>query len=327
MNEIEKKIQEAGRLHPISKTSDTILEAFEKKHPRRIQKKFIFIPALTTLLASATAVAVIFALNPRPIHLEGKTNGFDDGSSVLTSVVSDLSLNHYCRPVVPAQNKLFAKSIDKEEFEYVANSVEQSYNAYAYYEVHKDGFNYSFDSTRFSYDDVTYKYQLSVNNTMLYLKDNISEIKTHGTYEGLISVDDNCYPCEIIAKVNRNHVSTTFNYRINTYFYSLSTDTLNQKTKITHKTYIEEELAETNSVELSYNKNIFTASFSNDDVVAEVDKERSFTHKVDESLINVEYVERSEARNLHYTNIKLSVGSGRTRQHTYSYDGVDIVIN
>ena len=326
MNDIEKKIFEAGKLHPISKSSETILEAFEKKHPHRIQKKFIFIPALSTLLASATAVAVIFALNPRPIHIEGQTNGFDDGSTVLTSVVSDISLNHFYRPAVPAQSRLFAKAIDQDDFQKAAADIDQAYNSYAYYDVHRDGFNYSFESTSFKYDDVNYHYQLSVNNTQVYLKDNISEIKTRGTFEGLIRVDDNCYPCEIVAKVNRNNVSTAFNYRINTYYYSLSTDTLNQRTKITHKTYIDEELAETNSVDLNYNKNIFIASFDNDNVVTGVDKERSFTHKEKENTISVEYVKRSESENIHLNNIKLSVSTDRARHHTYSYDGFDDVV-
>lgn len=326
MNEVEKKILEAGRLHPISKSSDEILEAFKVKHPHRIQKKFIFIPALTTLLASATAVAVIFTLNPRPINIQGTTNGLDDGSTILTSVVSDLSLNHFYRPELPSQNRLYGLSVNQEEFEQVAADIDQAYTAYTYYDNHPTGFNYSFESTQFKFDDVNYRYQLSVNNTIVYLKDNISELKTRGTYEGLIRLDDNCYPCEIVAKVNRNNVSTTFNYRINTYFYSLTTSTLNKKTTISHKMYIDEELAETNTVDLSYNDNIYRVSFSNDDVVNSVDRERSFTRKSKEQTINVEYIKRSDQKNIHYTNITLSVSTDRARHHTYSYDGLDDVV-
>lgn len=326
MNEIEKKIQEAGQLHPISKSSDQILEAFQKKHPHRVQKRFIFIPALTTLLASACAVGVIFALNPRPIHLEGQTSGLNDGSTVLTSLASDLSIHYYVQPKLDAENKVLRAALTQPEFNQIAADIEDAYHSYAYFEAHKEGFNYTFDSTRFKFDETNYKYQLSVNNTTVYLKDNISEISKRGTYEGLIQIDDNYYACEIESKVSRNNVSTTFKYRINNYFYTLSHEVLNQKTRIEHEVFIDEELCFSNYVDVSYNNNKFTCSIQNDDQINELKKERTFSKKSSEDVINVDYVKRSESSNVHYENIKLKVSTTKARSHTYSYDGVEDVV-
>ena len=326
MNEIEKKIQEAGQIHRISKNSDQILEAFEKKHSHRIQKKFFFIPAITTLLSLATAVAVIFAFNPRPIHLEGKTNGLNDGSTVLTSLTSDLSIHYYFQPSSDVHNRIYYAPISQSEFYQVASDIDDVYYSFAYYESHRDGFNYTLDSAKFKFDGTYYNYELFVNNTTIYLKDNLSKISKKGIYDGLIRVDDKCYPCEIEAKVNKNHVSTAFRYRISNQLYELYHEELNQKTRITYKTYIDEEIALTNYVDLSYNSNIFNASFVNDDVILDVNKERSFSHKNQEKFVSVDYKKKTETNNVHYENIKLTVSSTRSRSHTYSYDGVEDVV-
>ena len=115
MNEIEKKIYDAGRLHAINQSSEKILESFKTKHPHRIQKRFIFIPTITTLLASAVATAFIFIINPKPLHIEGTTKGLSDGSTVLTSLVSDLSIHHYINNAGGVQNRAFNLGISQEE--------------------------------------------------------------------------------------------------------------------------------------------------------------------------------------------------------------------
>lgn len=327
MNEIEKKIYDAGRLHAINQSSEQILEAFKTKRPHRIQKKFIFIPTITTLLASAVATAFIFILNPKPLHIEGTTRGLSDGSTVLTSLVSDLSLHHYINNEGGVLNRAFHLAITQEEFEKIATDIDAVYSPYSYYENHAKGFNYSFASTRFSFDNVMYKYQLSVNNTLIYLKDNISEIKERGTYEGLISLNDNCYPCEINAKVNRNVVSTSFVYRVDSNLHTLSHHELNEKTIITHQMEIDGQLAKNNSVALSNVNNTFTASFINDDKLTSVKKERSFTHEKNASEITINYSRRQgENPAQSYDGIKLKLDSKRASIHTYSYDGVDDVI-
>jgi|GEM_PF-3574691 len=327
MNEIEKKIYDAGRLHAINQSSEKILEAFKTKHPHRIQKRFIFIPTITTLLASAVATAFIFIINPKPLHIEGTTKGLSDGSTVLTSLVSDLSIHHYINNAGGVQNRAFNLGISQEEFEKVATDIDAVYSPYSYYENHAKGFNYSFDSTRFSFDNVMYKYQLSVNNTLIYLKDNISEIKERGTYVGLISLNDNCYPCEINAKATRNVVSTSFVYRVDTCLHTLSHHELNEKTIITHQMDIDGQLAKNNSVALSNVNNTFTASFVNDDKLTSVEKERSFIHEKNASTITINY-SRRQAENpaQSYDGIKLKLDSKRSTIHTYSYDGVDDVI-
>ena len=327
MNEIEKKINDAGRLHAINQSSEQILEAFKAKRPHRIQKKFIFIPALSTLLASAVATAFIFILNPKPLQIEGTTRGLSDGSTVLTSLVSDLSLHHYINNEGGVLNRAFHLAITQEEFEKVAADIDAVYAPYSYYENHAKGFNYSFASTRFSFDNVMYKYQLSVNNTLLYLKDNISEIKERGTYEGLISLNDNCYPCEINAKVNRNVVSTSFVYRVDSNLHTLSHHELNEKTIITHQMEIDGQLAKNNSVALSNVNNTFTASFINDDKLTSVEKERSFIHSSNANEITINYSRRQgENPADRYDGIKLKLDNKRSTIHTYSYDGVDDVI-
>ena len=185
---------------------------------------------------------------------------------------------------------------------------------------------HAFDWNNFEYDDVTYHYQLAVNNTMVYLKDNISE-KTKGSFEGLIRIDDSCYPCEVEAKMNNNHTYTTFRYRINSYLYTLSHETQNQKTSINYEVRIDEEVALTESVGLKFNNNTFEASFSNKNLLTEVERERSFTHKTGENTVRVDYVKKSESKNVHYENIKLTTSTGKSLSRTYSYEGVeDIVI-
>ena len=329
MNEIEKKIYEAGRLHPISQSSEKILEAFDKKRSRRIQKKYFFIPVITTLLASATAVAVVFALNPRQIHLQGQTNGFDDGSSVLTSLVSDLSGHYYIQPAIGEHGRIFYAPASQDEFYQVAKDIDDAYYSYSYYYAHRDGFNYSFDSNLFNFDGVNYRYQLTVNNTTILLKDNISEIKTRGTFEGIIHLNDDYYPCEVVSSVNKNHVSTVFKYRISNYVCELSHLVQNQKTRIISKVSVDEELTQSNYVTLSYNDNIFNALFSSDDNILDLSKERNFTHKANEDYIAVDYAKRLGSQHIQYQNIKLKVSSGtKAHSHVYSYDGVeDVIIN
>ncbi len=323
MNDVEKKILEAGRLQTISKSSDQILETFEVKHKRRIQKRFFFIPTITTLLASATAVAVIFALSPRPIHIQGQTKGFNDGSTVLTSVVGNLSLHYYTQDVSNEQNRIFAAPIVQEEFNQVAMDVDAVYSPYSYYYVHTKGLNYTFDSSVFSYDDVNYRYELSVNNTTVYLKDNLSEIKSKGVYEGLIRVSDTCYPCEINAQVSHNVVSTTFTYRVSSYIHSLTTKTSDEVTTITHQIKINDDISEIKSVSLLNKGKKFSASFKNDDRLSELTKERSFSYISGDDFISVDYRKNETT----YSGIKLRVDtSTRARKHVYSFEGVTDVV-
>ena len=321
MNEIEKKIQEAGQLHAISKSSDQILEAYETKHAKRRQKKFFFIPAITTLLASATAVAVIFGLSPKPIHLQAETKGFNDGSSVLTSVVGNLSLHYYSQEVTAEQNRLYS-SIPQDEFNQIVMDIDSAYNPYAYYRAHSAGIYYTFDSTSFRFDDRNYRYELSVNNTLVYLKDNLSEIKTKGVYEGLIRLGDHCYPCEITATVSKNVVSTTFDYRVGSALHSLYTKTANQVTTITHQTKINDDISEIKSVKLLSDANTFTASFIDDDKLAEVNKERSFSYTKGNDFVGVSYKKNENV----YSGIKLRLSNNRARQHIYSLEGLEDVI-
>lgn len=326
MNDVEKKILEASNVQKIHKSSDDILNAYQIKHKHRVQKKFIFIPALTTLASVAAATAVIFILKPVSVHLEGQTKGFDDGSTVLTSLVSDLSIHHYVQPSFGSNSSVHRKAVTQEEFVQAVTDIDGSYSSYSYYQSHKKGFNYAFDSTRFNYDDVMYKYQLCVNNTTVFLKDNISEINTKGTFNGLIRIDDNYYPCEIDSKVNNNHVRTEFKYRIGTSFYTLNHETLNQKTRIRYTVAMDEILSLVESVELKYNSNIFSAIFVSEDPLLEIDRERAFSHKDSDNFISVDYVKNTLSTNVHYENIHLTVSSQRAPNRTYTYEDLDPIV-
>lgn len=326
MNDIEKKIYQAGQVQRLSKTSDDVLEAYQLKHRRRVQKKFIFIPTFTALGTIAAATAFVFIFKPVSVHLEGQTKGFDDGSSVLTSLASDLSIHYYVQPANGVQSKILNAAMTQDEFNQVVTDVDAVYSAYSYYQTHTEGFNYAFDTTMFSYDDTTYRYQLSVNNTTVYLKDNISGIGTKGTFEGLIRIDDSCYPCEVVSRVNNNHVYTTFRYRINSRLYSLSHETQNQRTTISYEIREDEEVSEIHSVILKYNDNTFSASFTNEDKVLEVEKERNFVHKDQTDYVSVEFKKKTISKNIHYTNIKLTTSSGKRLSRTYTYDDLEPIV-
>lgn len=326
MNDIEKKLYQAGQVHKINKNSEQILEAYQKKHSHRIQKRFIFIPTLSTLAASLVAVTLVFALSPKPINIEGKTNGFYDNSNVLTSVVSSLTLQHYSDVDVTSHNRLYANAPSQSEFEEVARDIDHSYSPFSYYQTHQEGFNYSFKSDRFEFDNVIYKYQLNVNGSSVYLKDNISNLKERGTYEGLIRLSDQYYPCEIESKVVRNKVQTSFKYRIGTSFYQLGSEKLGDNVKISLKSYFEEELSKTYSIELTKSKTNFVASIRQENDLTDVKSEHTFTQVSGVSSISLDYLKQTLDEEIRYQNITLSFTSGRGHSHVYSYEGLDNIV-
>lgn len=327
MNEIEKKIQHAASVHQIKKTSDEIVDSFELKTQRRRQKRFFFIPTATTLLATASALALIFILNPRPFSVEGKTNGFDDGSNVLTSVVSNLSINHYYQPATNQNNRLYALAPEQEEFNIVAHDIDSIYGAYSYYNSHIDGLSYHFETVDFRYSNVKYPYQLSVNNTIIHLKDNISQIKKSGTYDGVICMDDTFYPCEIVSSLISNYVATTFNYRVDDCIYSISKQTLYNTTTINYFTTIDEEVFQVRNVSLKYANGKFDASFLNDDKVLGVKTNRSFSYLDNANSINVNYLKHTSEKDITYNGIKLTIDTKtRFNKHVYSYEDLENVV-
>ena len=326
MNEIERKIYQASQTHQIHKSSDIVLEAFENRKPRR-QKKFFFIPALTTLLSAGIATALIVIFKPTPLHIEATTNGIDDGTNALTSLVCDLSMHRYVEPSFGSINAQKLSKIDtQDEFAAIASDIDSYYSSYSYFESHRNGFNYSFDATKYEYRNKTYRYQLYVNNTTIYLTDNLNKVTSDGVFEGLIRLDDRSYQCEIQTKANNGYVSTQFKYRNNDTFYTLSHKTTDGVTSIINEVdYIAESTSahvKKTSANISFVGNIFTAAFDTTNFSEETSHERKFIHNISENYVNVEYKRNSET----YSGIKLKLASGKANKRTYSCSGFEDVI-
>lgn len=333
MNEIEKKIYEAGQVQPVYKNSTDVLDAFDMQHKQKMQKKYFFIPAITTILSAAVATAVIFILKPNPVHIEGITNGVDDGSTVLTSLVCDLSIQNFVKPTSnttsqSARIRALKSISSQDEFENVVEKIDGYYPSYSYYQSHSDGFNYSFDARQYKYNKTVYKYELVVNNTTLYLLDDLSKAKDENVYEGLIRLNDNCYQCEIASKVyENNYIQTEFTYRINTYYYTFFHSSLNGKTSIQNKVFTEDEPIETNSVEIEVGANSFTASFTKNEQKIDSVMKNTFVSSTNAKLISVSYKQGNKANPeaISYQNISLDTGGDKGIIRTYSYEGLEPV--
>lgn len=326
--DLKNKILKAADSHQLSLSSQAIIEKYEYKQKHRFHKRYFYIPAFTSLGALVVLGGIFALLYPWPVHFSGLTNGIADSSNVLTSVVCDLSFNDFVKPELPVNARIYKGAIDPDEFKVAVRDIDEMYDTFVYYYNHEDGLNYQLDSISQKIYGEKYHYQVEVNNSILYVKEDLRDVKKSGKFDAILFLDDYYYPSAITAKVSKGVLTTSLSYMIGNSTYVVGHEVKGENITISQKIYEDESLIHEDATNINGAKQSFVAEISHENRVDEVKKTSKFSLKNKANSFGVNYSRKISGDTLEYDDILLEVDSSRAGKptHTYKLDGEEVRI-
>lgn len=312
---MEKKIKDNFD-YEIKTTSNDILNKYNKTINSRKDNnhslKYKLISSITASLAAVTAFVFVF------LYITGNksTNSTSTKQSLVDkSIYSKLSLEVYYSSLIMSDEHISLCSLEQNEFDRIINDIEAIYPIFDRLDSKKDGLSVKSYSTDYTYNNVDYKFVLEIENEMIYLLEDITNLKEEyegkcllsysdgSQYEGIIDLDleDDEMECEIIYYVEGytyklSREMDTDEYEINLEIekdgediceYSIELEYKNKKLEFEYK--FEDKINDDKDIVLSlvYKNNTYFVTFKDEskdidvsDVALRVDSEyRTYSYE------------------------------------------------